>query len=583
MGANNDEETYLARIFEMSLGHVMPNSYLGTGAYYPKALMTNSYRQDVNLWPVDATTWLSQIKVKMNWQDRDADSLFNYKTRAVYFPTLFVIQAVIMKLIGPLLNLPVVSIYYLLRLSYLLIYTLLVYLALKIIPFGKWILGVVAIAPTSLMTSTSISPDPIVFGVCFLFFAWIIFLLAKTDQPLSTKKLIITCLLILAVCTLKPNTIFLLLLLFALPYKGFLKKKDVIFLVTASILGVVLSLGWTYLASKIVVGQLNLAGDSTLQVWALLKSPLNFFKVLGKTFAVNSKTYLFQLIGTSGYSYWRFPIFLYFLYPISIAVAFFLEEKKNFLTVSQKVVFVLTLLVNIFAIFALFFVANTPNGSITIVGVSGRYFTLLLPVLFLPFVINKPIKAGKPIFYGLAGLTGITVVVTLFLAYHVVCGGFWVNGQTCKLPYYKNWGPETFIPIKLTKGTELTQNIIVDCQTVSQIEILPLENGVSGVAAATLNIRTGSGELLSTSSFSPQGVEVNQWYTIDIPKIVGMKGTAISIEILPAEDEDLSLFALGTFPTNEYTKGELFIKDGKTGKSTSADNDLIFRYTCDKP
>ena len=97
---------------------------------------------------------------------------------------------------------------------------------------------------------------------------------------------------------------------------------------------------------------------------------------------------------------------------------------------------------------------------------------------------------------------------------------------------------------------------------------------------AILNLRTGSGDLLATSSFSPANVSTNSWYSIDIPDVVGLKGTAITIEILPAEGQDLSGFALGVFPTNEYTKGELFIKDGITGKSSSVENDLIFKYQC---
>jgi len=165
----------------------------------------------------------------------------------------------------------------------------------------------------------------------------------------------------------------------------------------------------------------------------------------------------------------------------------------------------------------------------------------------------------------------------------VICGESLITQKACKLPYYKNWGPETFVPASLAKGTALNQNIIVDCQTITQIDIWPLRSDVDNEAQVNVNLRTGAGDLLAESSFSPAGISINEWYSIDIPDVGGLKGNSITIEILPAKDQDLSGFTLGVFPTNEYTKGELFIKDGATGKSTSADNDLIFKYQCKKP
>jgi hypothetical protein len=228
-------------------------------------------------------------------------------------------------------------------------------------------------------------------------------------------------------------------------------------------------------------------------------------------------------------------------------------------------------------------VANTPQNSPTIIGIQGRYFIPFILLLLLPFVFVKPIKAIRTVFLVLIGLIYLASLSTLLLDFHVICGESLTSQKLCKLPYYKNWGPETFVSASFTKGAVLNQNIIVDCQTITRIDVWPISTDVDSDAQAILNLRSGAGDLLATSSFSPASVSANEWYSIDIPDVVGMKGTAITIEILPAEGQDLSGFALGVFPTNEYTKGELFIKDGETGRSTSADNDLIFKYQCKKP
>ncbi|MBA4385009.1 MAG: hypothetical protein C0410_09755 [Anaerolinea sp.] len=582
-GANYDEETYVARIFEMSMGHVMPNSFLGEGKNYPSVFISDSYRQDVNLWPVDAPTWIDQVKDKINWKNRDEDSLSNYKTRAIYFPTLFIIQALIMRITGLVLDLPIVFIYYALRFSYLIMYCLLVYLALKIIPFGKWVLGVIAIAPMSLILASSVSPDPIIFGVCFLFIAWILYLINHSGQLITRKQLIITCALILAVCTLKPNYIFLLFLLFALPNKSFLKKKDVVFLLSACFIGLAFSLGWSYIGSQVTINQLNMASDSTPQFWSLFQTPQVFIKSMALTIYKNILPFLREAIGVSGYGYWRLPTLVYFLYPVAIIVVLFIENNPNLLTRKQKIIFWLTGVINFLVIFVLLFVANTPLSSPTIIGIQGRYFIPFILLLLLPFLFVKPIKVMRSFFVVLIAVIYLASISTLFLDFHVVCGESLITQKPCKLPYYKNWGPETFIPASLAKGSALNQNIIVDCQTITRIDIWPINSNVENGAQAILNLRTGSGDLLGTISFSPAEISNNEWYSIDIPDVIGLKGSAITIEILPAEGQDLSGFALGVFPTDEYTKGELFIKDGVTGESTTADNDLIFKYQCEKP
>ncbi|HCS38409.1 MAG TPA: hypothetical protein DIW44_02345 [Anaerolineaceae bacterium] len=583
IGANFDEETYIARIYEMASGYVMPNSYIGTQENYPLELFSNSYRQDVNYWPIDGPTWLDQVKDRIDWENIENEQLIKYKTRAVYFPTLFVIQAIIMRVIGFSLNTPIVFIYYVIRFSYLILYILLVYFALRFIPFGKWVLGVMTVGPMALISATAVSPDPIIFGVCFLFIAWILFLIKNSHSLISNKHLIITCALILTIGMLKPNYIFLLFLLLALPYQGYLKKKDVVILLVACVLSVGISLWWSYMASQVIINELNAASDSTSRFWSLFQTPQVFIKSLMLTIYKNIVPFIRETIGVSGYGYWHLPTLLYVLYPAVVLISFFIEENHNYLTRNQKLIFWLTGFINFLVIFVLLFIANTPINSSTIVGVQGRYFIPFIPLFFVPIVFVKPVKIIKILSMVLIGFVLLISVITLFLDFHVMCGESLTSKNPCKLPYYKNWGPETFISANLPQGSAIIQNIIVDCQTISNIEIWPLQNDEKNDQHVIVNIRTGDGALLGSSSFSITEVSLNKWFSIDIPDVVGMKGTAISIEILPAEGQDLSQFVLGVFPTNEYTKGELFLKYGSTGKSTTADNDLIFKYQCEKP
>ena len=70
-----------------------------------------------------------------------------YTTRAVYFPTLYGVQAIVMGITGRLFDLPIMVIYYSIRFSYLLMYCILVFLSIRAIPFGKWLFGVLVSTP----------------------------------------------------------------------------------------------------------------------------------------------------------------------------------------------------------------------------------------------------------------------------------------------------------------------------------------------------------------------------------------------------------------------------------------------------
>ena len=93
-GANYDEDTYMARIWETALGHIIPNSYLGNGGSIPGGFYNLSYRRQINLPAIDFETIKQQLTVKT-----DGTDLVAHQTRAKYFPTLFMIQAVIMRVL----------------------------------------------------------------------------------------------------------------------------------------------------------------------------------------------------------------------------------------------------------------------------------------------------------------------------------------------------------------------------------------------------------------------------------------------------------------------------------------------------
>jgi len=565
-GANFDEETYMARIWEMSLGHVMPNSYLQDLERLPSGFYNISYRRQVNLPVIDLETIKQQLKITISEND-----LMKYQTRALYFPTLFAVQAVIMRFFGPHLHYPIMVLYFLIRFSYLLLYCLLIYLTIKVLPFGKWVFGTLAVAPMCVIQAAAVSADSLIFGIAFLFIAWIVKLASASKDELSKKEIIITCLLILALGTLKPNAIFLLPLLIVIPGQRFSKNKAWLPIVITLLVSISIPLIWSFLAPEM----LNNPGiEPVKQFLSFFTSPQNFFKSLWATISGSLLIYYKQVIGVAGYGYWNLPKIIYWIFPASLVLALFSERANVILTVKQRVLFGMIGLFNLIMIFVVFFVVITPVGATGIWGVQGRYFESLIPLLIIPFMFTSKIHLSKLLIGTVLALSSLVCVVSLFLSYHVVCGYAMATNQVCNLPYYKNWDTSTFQSLPLDKNTFITQSSVITCKELTGIQVWVSKNKSTAGKREFFVLKNEAGETLRTNWIQSDALPQSGWTTVYFTPSVNSLNQALQFEIIPSDGTGIPGLELGYFPTNEFSRGSLWIN----GKET--DHDLVFKYSC---
>ena len=179
VGGGFDEDTHLARIWEMSSGTLLPNQKLGINGF-PSIFNELSYRQDFIIESVGSEYLEKYLEAKIDW-----GVMISHETRSIYFPTLYLVQAFIMGLLGGLFDTPVLIIYFSLRISYLLVYAFLTFLAIKTIPFGKWLLTLLVLSPMAITQASIISPDAITHGMSFLFLAWVLKLSREGEERLN--------------------------------------------------------------------------------------------------------------------------------------------------------------------------------------------------------------------------------------------------------------------------------------------------------------------------------------------------------------------------------------------------------------
>src|SRR5215208_6980718 len=209
-GAGYDEEAHLVRVWELSAFSLIPGQLSAQELRYPAMFRDLAYRQQANSGLIDSDFWVKYARTPL---DEHGFVRRELKTKSVYSPALLLPQAIAMRL-GRSANLPALLVFYAGRFASLLSYLFLVWMALRWMPFGKWILAVLALTPMALFQAVTVTPDAISNGIGFLFIAGVLQL--SQVKEFGWRECIRLLLLIFLLLLAKVNLTALILLPFLL-------------------------------------------------------------------------------------------------------------------------------------------------------------------------------------------------------------------------------------------------------------------------------------------------------------------------------------------------------------------------------
>lgn len=127
--------------------------------------------------------------------------------------------------LGRLLHFNFMPLFFLGRLCNLLFYVFCIWLAIKVIPFGKLVIFACGLLPLTLHQAASLSLDAYILAICFVFFAFLV--KSMTDEaPATLKEIIILCVFSILISPSKLIYWPLSLLAFLIPQKRFATKKE---------------------------------------------------------------------------------------------------------------------------------------------------------------------------------------------------------------------------------------------------------------------------------------------------------------------------------------------------------------------
>jgi len=471
-GAGYDEEDHLVRVWEMSALSFIPGQIPAQEMKYPKIFRDFAYRQRTSgIIDSDFRQRYSGVSLyQYGYVSREID------TKSVYSPALLLPQAIVMRYFGRLEVLPALTIFHVCRFASLLSYLVLVWLAIRLMPFGKWILLVLAVSPMALFQATTISPDAISNGLGFLFIAGCIWL--TESKEINWRECGSLVFLIFLLFLAKPNLVPLILLpILLIRPARFAKNGTYPFLLAMTVILFIVEIaGWNIIASRNLDSVLANEANLTAQVRYILGAPLIFLQTVIKDLITNGLVYFQGWINGYGYYYWTPPQLASFFFLLSLGSVILIDSAPHQVNKNFRIAFILTFVAGYIATIVSLYVTFTPVDADKVLGVQGRYFIpLVLPLVLALSSLSSIRKEAIPSHNWIVGFLSIALslnILGIIWAFYVPCGTTYYQTGLCYQPLYRDFSPETHLSEPISNELLITQEVQVTCNGLAEMRVL---------------------------------------------------------------------------------------------------------------
>lgn len=387
-----DEGAHFFRTFQISQGKFLAkniNNQIGDALPTSLTIFQNNYAPLIK--NIEKKTNLKEIKNTFSIKTAPEIKQFTeFPNTALYSPICYISQ-IVGVITGNCISNRLAIAFYLGRLCNLLFYCLIVYYAIKIIPFYKIPLLCLAVMPMSLSLASAYSSDVMVLGLNFLWIALLLKILTNKSKLYKFKDkeifyLILTSLFI----TLSKTYILALPLIFLLPVSKFKTKRDYILSIsTICVSSFAALLCWMLLIKGLTLNMNNAIANPELQSAFIKAHPIQYIGIMLKTFLAKTPRLYITMVGVLGWQDTVLDYFTYFIYPFLIYFGIRIDEYNFQLAKWQKSVIGITILIGVLITYTSLYIMWSPVANNVILGLNGKYFIPLMLPLFLLFKSPK--------------------------------------------------------------------------------------------------------------------------------------------------------------------------------------------------
>ena len=385
--------------------------------------MINDYR---NLSRIPKGSAYQQAEANLNNKYSQITNPGNKKAQAIFtstviYPPWAYAPSLIGLIIAKAAKLPLIWYVYLSRITALLIWLSLTYLAIRLMPRpGKWFLFVIALLPTSLSQAATIGGDGLITGLSWLIISIVLAAAAKKIKP-SWWLMILLTIAAVYVSLIKDGYFMIGLLPLAIPITWFYKKASAYIWKALNLVAVAGASLWFTLRTVHAVKGVVLTPtigeniNSHQQISYLLSNLFSFgLHELWQPFTKSFDTIYLGIVGiyTNRLIYLSILMvsLLFFSLYLSFSVARqnkAIAERRLQLLISFTAVFVITY----YLLAAAFYIGGTSVGASYVNGIYGRYFLPIIPLLIVwPLSIKKNYLKHKLAPYAVSAIAIIGLV-----------------------------------------------------------------------------------------------------------------------------------------------------------------------------
>ena len=280
------------------------------------------------------------------------------------------------------------------RLCSLLTYALIVYYAIKIVPFKKHMFAFIALLPMAVYTAASVSADGMTNALALLFCAYV-FRLAYKKESVNKKQVFYLCAIFFLLMLCKFAYFPLVFMFFLIPSERF-KSHQSRYLSFCVLFGLGMIQVCFLLVYHLVLTQGIVSFASTLDKTELfikaVMHPLSYMLLVFRTILINGFGYLVECIGSFGWDTVKIPPVLA---AVSYAVLFAgavvnCGEQALPVRFKDRIILIISALLSVFVTMSVCYLLFTYMPAQKVIdNFQGRYLLPLLPLGLVVFSFKK--------------------------------------------------------------------------------------------------------------------------------------------------------------------------------------------------
>jgi hypothetical protein len=307
---------------------------------------------------------------------------------------------------------------------------------------------------------------------------------------------------------------------------------------------------------------------------------LKFSSTLLHDFANLGISWLHDWVAVYGYGAATVPPVTYPLFGLALVVAWLFSTSPKPINPRVRVLLILTGIVGCLLMYTVIYFTLSPIGSPTIIGLQGRHFTPILPVLILGLAPGRNLFSRlavwvAPLVVGVGALLTLAFYITgVYLSFYIPCGTSLYTPGLCHQPQYKNWAPNAQFTQPVTHDVSLQQTFTGVCTPIQSVRVWSESPSQTATGETSITLENISSGAVLEERVENQNATDHGWLEVAFSPIDNAIGQKFMIEITSDITQPVAGLSFGVTTRREYLFGLMI-------NNVPKNYDLIFQFGCE--